>query len=122
MGKVLDVVNRFYEITERRKGDGLEEVLADDMTFLGPLMRSASAREYIALSKQLLPMHLRTTMIRQFEDGDHVCSIYEMTLRTPSGGTFVLPIADLIRVSGSKVAAQVLYYDPREFARAFGMV
>jgi ketosteroid isomerase-like protein len=121
MDKALDVVNRFYDTTDNKKGEGLEVLLAKDMKFVGPLMRSSSAKEYVELTKQLLQMHVETRMLRQFEQGNDVCSIYDLTLRTPSGGTITLPIADLIRVSDGKIAEQTIYYDPRDFAKAFGM-
>ncbi len=44
-----------------------------------------------------------------------------MTLATPAGGTLTLAFADWIRITGGKVAEQKLYYDPREFAKAFGI-
>ena len=121
MAKALDSVNRFYDVTDNKKGEGLEVLLAADMKFVGPLMQTSSAKDYIASTKQFLQMHLGTRMLKQFEQGDDVCSIYDLTVRTPSGGTITLPIADVIRVSNGKIVEQTIYYDPREFAKAFGM-
>ncbi len=121
MGKALDVVKKFYDITENKKGEGLEETLTDDMKFDGPLMHSSNAKEYVESTKQFLQMHKATRMTKQFEDGDDVCSIYEMDIATPDGGTFTVDMVDWITVKGGKVAKQKIYYDPREFAKAFGM-
>lgn len=54
-------------------------------------------------------------------DGNDVVSIYEMTLGTPSGGTLVISFADWIKVVNGKIVEQKLYYDPREFIKAFGL-
>ena len=91
------------------------------MTFVGPLMKTFSAKEYIDTTRQFLQMHKATRMIRQFENGDDACSIYEMDVATPAGSMLTLEITDWIQVAGGKVAKQTIYYDPREFAKAFGM-
>jgi ketosteroid isomerase-like protein len=60
-------------------------------------------------------------MLRQFENGNDVCSIYEMDIATPSGGMMTIELTDWIQVADGRVAKQKIYYDPREFAKAFGM-
>jgi len=125
MGKALEVVNRFYDLTNKNKqaGEGeLAKLVAKDITFYGPLMKASGAGEYIRMNEQFLKFHRGTRMLKQFENGSDVCSIYEMTLATPAGGTFPITVADWIRVSGAGlIAEQRIYYDPRDFARAFGL-
>lgn len=58
---------------------------------------------------------------KQFEDDDEVCSIYDMTVRTPTGGTLTITMVDWLKLQAGRIAEQRLYYDPREFAAAFGM-
>jgi ketosteroid isomerase-like protein len=117
----LDVVNRFYETTSRRETGALAELVSENVTFEGPVMQARGAREYLAMNEQLLGFHRGTTMLRQFENGDAVCSIYELTMATPAGGELTLTLADWIEVADGKIASQRIYYDPREFAQAFGM-
>src|SRR6266540_2507936 len=119
MGKTADVVNRFYDVCNNRQGEGLEDLVASNVTFEGPLMKLSGAREYLSTVGPFLKFHKGMRMLRQFEDRGHVCSIYEMTLGTPAGGSLTLAFADWIRVEGGRVAEQRLYYDPREFAKAF---
>jgi ketosteroid isomerase-like protein len=121
MGKTLDVVHRFFDITENKKGEGLKDVLTHDMEFVGSLMKTSGAKEYVDSTRQFLQMHRATRMMRQFENGDDACSIYEMDIATPAGGMLTLEITDWIQVEDGKVAKQKIYYDPREFAKAFGM-
>jgi len=121
MGKALETTNRFYEITEKKKGKGLEDVITKDMTFDGPLMKFNGAKEYIESTKQFLQMHRETRMQKQFENGNDVCSIYEMDVATPAGGMITLEIVDWVQVANGKVARQKIFHDPREFAKAFGM-
>jgi ketosteroid isomerase-like protein/uncharacterized protein YndB with AHSA1/START domain len=117
----LDVVRRFYEATSARRSEELAGLVSEDMTFDGPLMHARGALEYLAMNKQLLGFHRETTMLRQFEAGDDVCSIYELRMATPAGGELTLTMADWIEVADGKVASQRIYFDPREFAHAFGM-
>jgi len=73
------------------------------------------------MNEQLLGFHRETTMLRQFEEEDSVCSIYELRMATPADGELTMTIADWIKVADGKIAAQRIYFDPREFAQAFGM-
>ena len=119
--RALDVVNRFYAATGKRRTGELAELVSDDVTFDGPLMHARGAAEYLAMNEQLLGFHRQTTMLRQFEGDEAVCSIYELTMATPAGGELMLTIADWIEVADGRVAAQRIYFDPRAFAQAFGM-
>jgi len=117
----VDIVNRFYEATSKRDTAALAAFVSNDVTFEGPLMHARGAREYLAINEQLLGFHRDRAMLRQFEDGNSVCSIYELTMATPAGGELTLTMADWIEIAGGKIASQRTYFDPREFARAFGM-
>lgn len=122
MGMTLEIVNRFYDATNNRKS--IKEtagLIADDLTFTGPVIQTKGAREYLALLAKFLPTHVETRMVRQFEDGNDVCSIYDLVQKTPTGGAITLRVADCIRISMGKVAEQRIYYDPREFVKAFGL-
>ena len=116
-----ELVNHFYDICNNQLGRGLADLIAEKIEFEGPIMRLSGAEQYIAAVGPLLKFHKGVRMLKQFEDGEHVCSIYEMTLGTPAGGTLTLTFADWIRVASGKIAEQKLFYDPREFAKAFGI-
>ena len=120
MGEALRVVSRFYELTDKKETKGLKDLIAEDMSFVGPVMQTTGATQYIAMNEQLLPFHVKTRMVRQFERDNDVCSIYEMDLKTPSGGAITLQLADWIRVAKGKIVEQRIYYDPRDFEKAFG--
>jgi len=121
MGHATDVVDRFYEATNARRTQDLPALVADDVTFVGPLMQATGAQEYVAMNEQLLGFHAGTRMLRQFESDEDVCSIYELDMSTSAGGSISVTIADWIRVADGKIASQRIYFDPRAFADAFGM-
>src|SRR5258707_15856430 len=113
MEKSVDIVNRFYDATDNRRMNDLRALVSEDMTFAGPLMKTTGSKEYVAMNEQLLQFHRGTRMLHQFENGDDVCSIYELSMTTPAGGSMKLPIADLIQVKKCKNAAQRNYFQSR---------
>lgn len=66
-------------------------------------------------------MHWATRMLKQFESGTTFARSTKWTLRTSTGGMITVEITDRIQVSNSKVAKQKIYYDPRDFVKAFGI-
>jgi ketosteroid isomerase-like protein len=121
VGTALDTVNRFYDITNNRKGEGLDALVAQNVTFAGPIMQATGAEQYLALNAQLLPFHQETRMLAQFEHGNDVCSIYEMDMSSPKGERLTLTLADWVRVEHGRITEQRIYFDPRRFAAAFEM-
>ena len=84
MGQALEVVKRYYEAFDR-KDPGWRQLVADDVSFIGPVQRAAGAGEFCALTEQFLQFRKETWVLRRFVDGGDVCSIYEFELGTPSG-------------------------------------
>jgi ketosteroid isomerase-like protein len=118
---VLDVVTRFYAATNAKRAADLPELVHHDVVFKGPAMQAHGAAQYIAMNEQLLGFHAGTKMLQQFTNGESVCSIYDLNMSTPAGGSLLLTIADWITVKDGKIAEQRIYFDPREFTKAFGM-
>src|SRR5688572_16374553 len=100
MSATLDIVNRFLKLTSSHSADvsGATELMTDDVQFIGPLMRVSGKQEYAALLGQFLPAHVSTKVLKQFSDGEEVCSIDELVVRVPSGGTVTLELAEWFRV------------------------
>ena len=122
MGKTLQVVNQFYDVSLKQKdAEGIRPLLADDFAFVGPLAKTSGAEAFIELNRGFLPVHVETRFVQQFEQGDEVCSIYELDLRKPSGEIFTTLMADWVTVRNGRMAEQRIYYDPREFEKAFAM-
>jgi ketosteroid isomerase-like protein len=123
MPSPLDIVNRYLTLTSAATADLrlAADLLADDVVFTGPLMRTSGKEAYVALLQRFLPAHVSTRVLRQFADGDEVCSIDELTVRTPAGGTVTLAMAEWFTLRDERISEHTLYYDPRDFAAAFGM-
>ena len=118
MGQALDTVNRYYAAVTNG-GAGLDGLIAKDITFVGLMAEFSGAEAFEAGIKEMAPALRAIEMIRQFEDGDEVCSVYELQLRTP-GGDLTVPASEWVQVSGSRITRARLYYDARELAAALG--
>ena len=93
-------------------------MFCDDVSYIGPLERAADAEQMLAMAAKYAPMHGGMRMIKQFEDGDDVCSIYDLVVETPVEGLSI-PTADWIRVSGERVAQQRVLQDVRDVAKTW---
>ena len=120
MDKPLEIVNRFYDARNSRRLQDVRALVSEDVTFVSPMMKATGSREHMAALERLLGFQSGMKMLHQFEDGDDVGLIYELSVITPAGASLTLPIADWLQVKNGKIAAQRIYFDPREFAQAFG--
>ena len=77
MGHALDTVNQFYDAV-RNGGSGLPNLIAADISFVGPMAQISGAEAFEAGMKEMAPALRGIEIVRQFEDGDEVCSVIEL--------------------------------------------
>jgi hypothetical protein len=113
MGQALDTVNQFMQSQDT-------SLLAEDFTFIGPVDQTRGIDAFMTLNQGFFPMVTGMRMLQQFENGDDVCSIYEIDFKPPTGETLILKVADWVTVKNGKMVEERLYYDAREYAAAVG--
>ncbi len=116
MGKALETANRYYDAV-RDKGAGLADVLADEVTFNGPLVQWTGKAEFLEGFKQMAAGMAGVRMLKQFEDGGEVCSIFEMDLNTPKGPV-TANMSEWVKVSNGRITSARLHFDPRALLEA----
>jgi len=109
----------YYDLLNNKDFSGLKDLLSENMSFIGPVVQRSGANEYIDALKRLFKFHKKSQMLKQFENGNDVCSIHDLIMDKPAGGSLSVVIADWIRVVDGRIAEQKIYYDPREFVKAF---
>lgn len=117
----LAIVNRFMNHTSSSGADLRQAaaLLADEVVFKGlPIQTVRDA--HIGLPQQLLPSQVSARVLRQL-GGDEVCSVDELTVRTPTGNTVTLSMVEWLKLRRGRIAEHSLYYEPRESAAAFGV-
>ena len=116
MGKALETTNRYYDVM-RNKGAGLADVLSEDVTFTGPMVQWTGKAQFLEGFSQMKDGIGDIRMLKQFEDGDEVCSVYEMDLNTPKGPV-TANAAEWVKVSNGRVISAKLHFDPRALLEA----
>ena len=122
-----ETVTQFLDLTSPKDRDidsllpQIATMLADGFVFTGPLMRVEGRANYLDLLRKFICVHVGLTIRRQFADGDDVCSINDLVVRSPAGALVTMPMAEWFRVKDGVIYAHDIFYDPREFAKAFGM-
>ncbi len=113
MGQALDIVNQFGQSQDT-------SLLADNFRFIGPVDQTTGIESFMKLNESFFPSVTGMRMLKQFENGNDVCSIYELDVKSPSGKSLTLNIADWVVVKNGKMVEERIYYDAREYAAAFG--
>lgn len=114
MVKPTEIVNRFYDAWNKKDPEAMAELLDDNTTYEGPLVTWKGKQQYLEGAKQVIHGGFNSVKsLKQFENGDTVCSITEIEISTPNGPILVHG-AELTRVSGDKIAESRTFYDPRK--------
>ena len=85
----------------------VEDLLAPDITFVGPVMTLSGVRVVIAALRRIGAVHVRNDIQRVFVDGDEVCVIYDFVTDTVG----VVPTIEWLRVERGRIRSVKLYYD-----------
>jgi len=115
-----EIVKKYYEAFDTH-GAGWRELVADDVRFDAPIQKATGKTEFVALTEQFLQFHKQTRLLERFERGNSVCSIFEFQMTTPSGQPLTCEVAEWARVENGRISELKLLYDPRGFAKAFGL-
>lgn len=83
--------------------------LSEDFSFRGPILQSDGKDTFIEGSKGLAPIVRGYKPLREFQDGNDVCMIYEFHVETPKGrGSVVMSEWSTVR-NGKIVSSRVLF-------------
>jgi ketosteroid isomerase-like protein len=108
MKRELDAIVRAYLSAVGNKDLGkVEELLAPDVTFVGPAMKLSGARDVLAALRRIGAIHVRNDVKRIFVDGDEVCVIYDFVTDTVG----VVPTIEWLTFEGARIRSVKLYYD-----------
>jgi ketosteroid isomerase-like protein len=95
--------------------DGLRELLADDVTFDGPLGHTEGADEYVRGIARMAEIVTTAEQQQLIADGDDVVILYELVTHDPPAR---IPTAGIYRIRDGRVAAVRAFFDPRPLTEA----
>ena len=110
-----DVFRSYLERFTAGDVDGAAELLADDFTFVGPILQANDKAEFLAGSSGLGPIVRGCDIHRQWADGDEVCSIYDFKIETPAGAGSI-PMAEWSVIRNGKLVSSQLLFDTAAMA------
>jgi ketosteroid isomerase-like protein len=110
-----DVFRTYLERFTSGDAHGAAELLADDFTFVGPVLQASSKAEFLAGAAGLGPFVRGCVMHHQWVDGDQVCSFYDFNVETPAGAGSI-PMAEWSVVREGRIVASRLVFDSAAMA------
>ena len=111
--KPIDLALRYMEIFYSGKDlDRLKNILAEDLSFTGPLYTFSSAEEYINSLKEDSPRGMKYEIIKSFEDENGACLIYNFHKESIS-----ITMAQWFEVKADKISKINLIFDTDAFTK-----
>jgi ketosteroid isomerase-like protein len=90
------------------------EFLAEDFTFEGPFVKVSGRDDFLQSAQGLKPVVAGHRLLRQWEDGSDVSSIYEVLIVTPHKNGSVT-MSEWHTVRGGKLASGRVLFDAAAF-------
>jgi ketosteroid isomerase-like protein len=115
-----DVIEQYYSAFDAHR-DGWQDLVADDVVFDGPVQQARGKAEFVGLTGQFLYAHRETRLLGRMANGNEVASLFEFDIEAPNGERMTCPVAEWATVVDGRIKDVRVYYDPRAFARAFGL-
>jgi hypothetical protein len=113
--KNADVFRTYLERFTSGDAEGAAELLADEFTFDGPVLRANGKAEFLAGAANLAPIVRGCELHRQWVDGDQVSTFYDFKIETPIGAGSI-PMAEWSVVRDGKLVSSRLVFDTAAMA------
>lgn len=94
--------------------DRARTLVADDFSFRGPMLQADGKEAFFEGAATLAPIVRGYRMLRQWEEGDDVCSLYEFNVETPAGAGSVL-MSEWNTVHDGQLTSARLVFDTAAF-------
>ena len=114
------VVEQYYQAYDAHRDDW-RDLVTNDVVFDGPMQHARGKAEFVQLTGQFLNAHRETRLHSRIADGATVVSAFEFVIDAPNGQQLTCPVAEWATVRDGRISEFRVYYDPRDFARAFGI-
>ncbi|MGH7192669.1 MAG: nuclear transport factor 2 family protein, partial [Candidatus Saccharimonadales bacterium] len=108
------IVNRYLMAFWAGDFDSTQRLVAEDFVFRGPLAQADSRQEFFASAMPLAGVVRGHELLRQWADGNDVCSFYCFNIQTPAGVGSILT-CEWNAVRDERVAAAQLVFDTAAF-------
>ena len=114
MTTASEVFNDYLSAFESGDMDRARALVTDDFSFDGPMLQVDGKDAFFEAVSDLPSIIKGHTILKQFEDGDEVCSIYDFEIETPAGAGSVT-MAEWCTVRDGRLASARLVFDTAAF-------
>jgi hypothetical protein len=112
-----DISTKFEHAIDAKDYVGARALLADNLSFVGPLETLHTADALIESLKRLGPLVERVDVQRVLGDGEDVAVFCELHMKPPAPAR--LFVAEWHKVRAGKIASMHIAFDARPFAAMF---
>jgi len=110
----LSVVNHYLTAFYSGDFDRARTLVSEDFAFKGPFIEAASRDAFFTSAAGLTRIVRGHRLLRQWQDGDDICSIFEMNLEAPTK-TGSLPVCEWHACRQGIVVSARLLFDTAAF-------
>ena len=97
--------------------DSWKDVIADDITFHGPVDKVSGFEAFCKLNEGFMSMIRGNRMHKALEAENYVITQIEVDVAMPSGKTITLEMNEWYEVKDDKIQSIRVYYDADEFRK-----
>jgi YHS domain-containing protein len=112
-----EIVNAYLAAYTSGDVDRAASLVSEDFSFQGPMQTTAGRSALRKIAAHLGPNARGHRVLRQWQDGDEVCTIYQLSVETGSEATPVL-VSEWNTVRGGQVASSLMLSDTGPFRGA----
>ena len=105
-----EVATRFLTCFYSGRMDEARAMLAEDFVFQAPLAEDGSAEDYFAGGESKVALVDDFRVLRQWEDGPDVATLYEIDVRTEEGSES-MPMFEWHRVRDGAIESTAMVFD-----------
>jgi len=114
MGAAAKIANEYLKAFYSGDVAGARATVTEDFSFTGPFVQTSSRDAFFQSAAPLARIVRGHRLLKQWDDGDDVCSFYELNLETPAGKGAVL-MSEWHTVRRSKLVSARVVFDTAAF-------
>ena len=106
----------YFEAVQRKDGETIRQMLADDGDFIGPLQSFNDADAFMRAAEVFMKLVKKVNIERVLTDGDDVCVFWDYATIVPS--IPIIPVAAWLKIEADKIKYFHLHFNPAAFVAA----
>jgi YHS domain-containing protein len=115
--KPAEIVNAYLTAYTSGDVDRAASLVSENFSFQGPMHATAGRSALRKIVAHVAANARGHRVLRQWQDGDEVCTIYQLSVETDAEATSVL-VSEWNIVRGGQVASSLMVFDTGPFRRA----